>query len=322
MTTRRFRLLSALVTVGVVMAFIFGAIISPIVSAKIDMTPQGEADRFKNVGTWYLYFKVTIDGEMINENSMADPGNWSVHNSYSGSVALNTRQPFVKTDKNTNSRQTSRQDQMAAAMAMMKQMNGSFQWTVLPSGVQRMGPFNGLVPLYVKRHEMTKYGGKDACNDDEFTTNTREGDGDDFSYAAPFFMADTQHLTYNVTIPLKPDGDKQQVMVKQEVQSKVNKQWKTETTPPGPHKVPFKEMEVFKLSNVKVTDPKRGGSLLKGGIIHHEIDVPLDVVSSYVEFDSGDVEPDDPILSGNSDTKDKVKVHIYYKLSKTPINTK
>src|SRR5262249_40911884 len=152
------------------------------------------------------------------------------------------------------------------------------------------------IPLNIKMHEMTLYGGKDPCGDDRYTTNTRNGDGDDFSYAAPFFMADTQRLTYNVTIPFNPDGDKQQVIVKQEVKEMVNKEWKTTPTPPGPHNVPFKERPLFTLSKIKVTDPKRGGALLKGGVIHHEVDVPLDVVSGYVEFDSGDVEPDEPIL--------------------------
>ena len=321
MNTRRFRLLSALITVGVMMVFISGAILSPTVSGKVEMTPQGEADRFKNVNTWYLYVKVTIDGEMVNENSMADPGNWSVHDSYSGSVALNTRSPYIKKNNNANTRQMSQQEKIAAAMAMMKDLNSSLQWSAVPTGGQRKDPFNGLLPLSIKRHEMARYGQKDPCNDDEFTKNTRDGDGDDFSNTSPFFMADTQHLTYNVTIPLNPDGNQDQVMVKQEVTQKINKQWQTEVTPPGPHKVPFnaKQFEIFKLTNVKVTDPKRGGTLLKGGVIHHGVDIPLDVVSGYVEFDSGDVEPDEPILSGNIDTKLKVRVHIYYKLSKTPI---
>ena len=317
MNTKRLKL-TAPITVGCVMVFLFGAMRSPIVSGKAGTpAPQGEVAQFKNVNTWYLYCKVTVDGETGDENTFGDAARWSIHDIYSGSVALNSRMPFVKS--NANTRQMSQQEKIAAAMAQAKQMNNSLQWMAIPVGAQRRDPLNGLLPLSIKIHEMTLYGGKDPCGDDEYTTNTRNGDGDDFSNTGPSFMADTQRLTYNVTIPLNPNGDKEQLTVKQEVKEKVNKQWTTTITPPGPHNVPFKDGRLFSLSKIKVTDPKRGGQLLKGGVIHHELDVPLDVVTGYIEFDSGDVAPDEPILSGNPETKEKVKVRVYYKISKTPI---
>jgi hypothetical protein len=322
MHTRHFKLLAALITAGCVMVFLVGANLSPIVSGKAGTPPQGEAARFKNVNTWYLYFKVTIDGENGDENDTGEPDRWSVHDSFSGNVALNSRAPLIKTNNKTTKTSTmSRQEQMAAAMTMLKEMNSEIQWTATPVRPMEV-MFNGILPFYIKIHEMTLYGGKDTCGDYSSTTNTRNGDGNDFSLATPRFVADTEHLTYNIFIPLNPESDKQQATVKQVVRELVNKKPQDTVTEPGPHDVPFKDGQLFGISRITVSDPKRGGYLLKGGVIHHEIDVPLDVVSGYVEYDSGDVEPDEPLIKTKPNTKTKVKVHIYYKLSKTPINPK
>ncbi len=318
MHTRCFRLWSALFTIGCGLICLSGATFSPTVSGKAAIPPQGEAARFKNVNTWYLYFKVTIDGENGTENDTGEPDSWSVHDSFSGNVALNSRAPLIKTNNKTTKTSTmSKQEQMAAAMNVLKEMNSEIQWIATPVRPMEV-MFNGLLPLYIKIHEMTLYGGKDACGDESSTTNTRSGDGSDFSLATPRFVADTEHLTYNIFIPLKPESDKQQATVKQVVRELVNKKPQETVTEPGPHDVPFKDGQLFGISGITVTDPKRGGYLLKGGVIHHEIDVPLDVVSGYVEYDSGDVEPDEPLIKTKPNTKTKVKVHIYYKLSKTP----
>jgi hypothetical protein len=176
----------------------------------------------------------------------------------------------------------------------------------MPVGVQRMGPFNGLTPLHIKIDELTIDNNVDPCGDAMKTTNRRFGEGDDFSFEAPFLQTDLGSLTYNVMIPLKPDGTEQKLTVTQETQEKNNGKVQTDETS---RVVPFNFF--FKLPAIQI--------LLDKAKIHHQEDRPLDAVSTTWDFDSQDMEPDEPLIKNVPDSKTKVKVRVYYKFSRKPI---
>jgi len=76
-----------------------------------------------------------------------------------------------------------------------------------------------------------------------------------------------------------------------------------------------KTIEIRSLSTIQV--PIVNG-LLDYPVIHHLKDQPLDMLSSGATFDSGEINPSEPAMSGVKDSQQGVKVHVTYRYSNTP----
>src|ERR1700674_54045 len=181
---------STLIIVACVAGFVVAAVGS---SAHMTLVaPQGEIAKFRAIPAWYLSFKITIKGNATNSFSTGDASvTWKFDDSYEGTVALDSRVPYTG-----SAGQKSQMTPMEKAQAAMKQMNSVIQWAHLPGGVQRMGPLNGLMPLQVKINDAILSITPDPCNDPIKTTTTVNGNGGDFSYVMPAFMADMDKLSY------------------------------------------------------------------------------------------------------------------------------
>ena len=117
--------------------------------------------------------------------------------------------------------------------------------------------------------------------------------------------------------PCRADGDAKQVTKTQVTEEKIDGKIKKSGEPP--RVVPFKDLRNLVEGS---TDEKSVliKGLLEGGRIHHQENRPLDATGGAIEFDSGDLEPDQPLISSVPETKEKVKIRVCYKISRTPIS--
>lgn len=297
MKTRRSLILAMLVICGCVMCLLCGGVLS---STRVTGAPppQGEIARFRNVPTWYLYFDVTVKGKEPNGAER-----WEINDTYSGSVALDTHLPLTKPLA-----QSAQMTPMQKAQAVKKQMASGIQWTHLPGGVQRMGPFNGVLPLEIDIMHLINVLDKDPCGDDVKTATLRKGKDPDFSYQAPYLQADLDKLTYNVTIPFLPDSAEKKLKITQAIDETTNGQKQHHYTE---RDVPFKQAWVQEFPSVK--------GLVEKGKIHHDIDRPLNAQDPKWGFDSGEREPDKPVFPNAIDENAKVTIRVRYLFSRTPI---
>ena len=253
--------------------------------------------------SWYLTFELTIKGSGNNKGSNPDSElEWDFDRSYSGTILLDFPSPMMDPKwSQAETMESLRTERKTAWMHIPK--------AGLPSGIT---PSDLMYPIKVKIDDKLRNLTKDKGEGDSYentTVNTHwEFDDTVFTTNATMLVLDKKLNTYNVTIALTP-FDRNDIFEKVRVttETEINR------SAHGYGDLPRSENKVERGSMFisEVHFPVTG--ILRDGQIKHVVDLPLRSKDGGYEYDSGDLEPDKPIIESEPKSKKTVKIHIYYR---------
>jgi hypothetical protein len=268
--------------------------------------PKKEPTPAKLDKAWYLTFELTIKGSGSNKGKNPDSElEWDFDRSYSGTIALDLPSPMID----------SKWSQAEVMESIRTQRKTS--WMHMPKMGLAAGavPSDVMAPIKVKIDDKVRSLTKDKGEGNTFentTVNTHwEFDDTVFTTNATMLILDKKLNTYNVMIALKP-FDRTDVFTKVRVTSETN----VNRSQNGYGGLPTSETntEHNSIFISEIQFPLT--AILRTGQITHPVDLPLRIKDGGYEYDSGDLEPDKPMIEGEPKSKQTVKIHIYYRFKR------
>jgi hypothetical protein len=262
--------------------------------------------KFKQNPVWHLFFEVTVKGEG-EEAGPEKTSTWRVDRKYSiADIPLDKRAPFARPEM-------SPQEAMAVmADRSLLSWSGHFK---TPRGKKfdpdLMGyPF--LVKIDDSLTEVARDTGEAGAFEKTTTTTTwtfdSEAPGSAIKDTNIFaFEADLKKLTYNVRIRVFPDDDRRRLKVVKAVEIERSKYGHGNLPM---HEAPTPETKMVSVNSVLMPEVK---GLFIRDIIRHAVERPLNAIDKEFEFDSGKLNPIDPVLRGIPKSIN-VDVRVRYKI--------
>ncbi len=315
--------------VGSTSAFLFACLVVSAASGQwrsiknwASIKPQNDPEvekwkrEFRKVKTWYLSYTITIKGS-VEGAGRGSKRSFSIDETITGNTDLNlgtfTSVPSTGAAKN--------HQEMVKAIENIDRVG---IWRHIGDFKTQGAIYANLYPLHItiddSFDQLTQNPGGEYgdCRRVELLWSWKTPDETDFA-GSPFFEADMGALTYNITIPFKPEPGPNVVEYKHSQQASdcPNLYGRDEDPAPEDKKVSIEES--LKLPLIK--------GLLDRGRIHHANPRPLNLTDTTWGFDSDDLNPggltpDQPLFQNWPETKEEVKVHVRYKLSRAPISGK
>lgn len=261
---------------------------------------------------WYLHYEVMVTGGGTKTRVISGDRSqitWKINHKYSGTVELS--QPISVPKLAMNPQQMAKMTPQQIIQAM--QSNLVMQWRYHPTNATQL-----YVPFDVDiKDEIIKFDhetGEGGSYEETTKTQSWEGKGADGVSNKFVFEVDDLNKTYNITIPIQPSMQSPP-QLKFEEKEVINRTAHGYGGAPL-HETPTPTKKIILFSTTQIPIVK---GLLENGDIRHGTDLPLKFVEDTLTFDSGNVKPTAPFLTNLPDAE-KVKVRVYYRLSKLPVN--
>jgi hypothetical protein len=254
----------------------------------------------KSAEVWYLSFEVTVKGN--SSKARGERGevtdSWYVDRTYSGVIELNLSVPTsVEVNK-----------AMSPAEMISRVRSAPLMW------VHRGSDWSDTaMVIHIKIHDKKVLVLKEKGEGDTFenTTNTItwDGEGDALADNAVQLFIDKNRSLYNVTIPFQLHmADRLLKKLTNHTVERSDHGYGDEPT--HEQKLDPEDIPLGTFSLPKVI------ALLTGGRIHHPNNLPFSLNSGSFDWDSGDVDPDEPIFNDIPESKKGIKIHVYYLIKK------
>lgn len=298
---------------------IFGCVLCVILSINnFAQKPAKAASKAKEV--WYLSYEVTIkgSGSSMDYNGAGDEATWVVDRSYSGTVELGSASPLVNRNMS--------QSEMIASLHSGNIMSWRHAGTLtkehdgMSAIDKRASKFLDGMDLPIKirindkivTHSEAEFAGRSFQN----LTNTTFWYGKNSATKTQNTMElviDKTRSRYNVTIPLKiVIGDPWLLVTSSTLVERSKYGWGDK---PQREVLPGR-LEWIGFDTLKIPEIK---DLLENGMIHHPEPLPFELKDGAHQYDSGDLEIKEPLLSP-PDSYKGVTIRIFYLFKKMPAN--
>ncbi|MDQ6788108.1 MAG: hypothetical protein M3033_14990 [Acidobacteriota bacterium] len=242
---------------------------------------------------WYLTWELTIkgQGETKNLGYGKSSASWDIDRSYSGTSELNfaTLKPDVIT-KNMTPRE------IAAIMASAPMTWMHFNMNDPTDMLNRVSPIKVKIKDKLIMHiNQAREGDGDAMSMDMIYW---DGEGTALGDPGSTLFIDKAKSTYNINILIDlHDTDKL---------LKIERHF---TDDEGRHVTKQDaSLRLIKIPSIV--------NLLEDNVIHHLKNLPLTLVNTGFEWDSGDIELDEPLLENMPESYKGVKAHLFYRFKK------
>lgn len=244
---------------------------------------------------WYLDYVITVKGSGTEEGDASGSPtiNWSIDRTYSGNLAMNERGVDFGTDPAT----LMNPQKIAAAIKAQRNIRYSYNNKTKEDALG-----------HVRINDKLEIVREEACSDNSLETTTEvkiwRADAAYKKFPLMELTTDNSLLTYNVLFSILHSESIN--MSSQTVYQRTRG-----VKPKQPSAITETKARIPYLPNV--------AGLINNSIVRHAPAKPFPAdFSTFWEFDSKDMSPDEPLIPGVADSKN-VNIRVIYRFSKKPL---